>query len=188
MKLKIIIASNRPERLGDQIGAWITDYASQNTDFDIGVLDLAEINLPFLDEPHPPMMNQYTKKHTKQWSKSIDAADAFIVVTPEYNLTMPASLVNAVDYLNREWKRKPVGFVGYGITGAVRAIQAEKLLFTTLNMMPIPYIVTLIGVYKPAVETYEVQEQHEKDARRMLNELYIWAEALKGLRDKYPLV
>jgi len=188
MRLEIIIASNRPGRLGDQIGKWVADYAEHNSDFEIGISDLAEIDLPFLDEPHPPAMQQYTKEHTKQWSKIVDAADAFIVVTPEYNLTMPPSLLNAVDYLNREWKRKPVGFVGYGITGAVRSIQTAKLLFSTLNVMPIPYLVALVGVFKPAVDTYEVLEQHEKDAQKMLDELFVWAEALKTLRENHPLV
>ncbi|MDB5185167.1 MAG: NADPH-dependent reductase [Candidatus Saccharibacteria bacterium] len=187
MKLEIIIASTRPERLGDQVGTWIADFAKQHSDFEVEICDLAEINLPPLDEPLPPAMNQYTKDHTKAWATRIEAADAFIVVTPEYNLSMPPSLANAVDYLSREWKRKPIGFVGYGITGAIRAIQTEKLFFTTLNMMPIPYIVALNGVYKPAVQNVVIEAQHEKDATRLLTELQIWAEALKAVRDKHPL-
>src|SRR5436190_3700853 len=136
-KLEVIIASTRPGRIGDQIGKWIAKYAAAHTDFEVSVADLAEINLPLYDEPNHPHFMQYTKEHTKQWSKRIDAADAFIIVTPEYNYTMPPSLLNAIDFLQNEWQYKPVAFVGYGGTGAIRAIQTERLLFANLNMMPL---------------------------------------------------
>src|SRR5258706_7699219 len=164
LKLVVIIASTRPGRIGDQVGKWIAEYAAAHTDFDVSVADLAEINLPLYDEPNHPMMGNYTKEHTKQWSKIIDAADAFIVVTPEYNYTMPPSLLNAIDFLHNEWKYKPVAFVGYGGTGTVRAIQTEKLLFANLSVMPISLMVNLTGVYRPAVTTFTPEEKHEQAA------------------------
>ena len=182
MKLVIIIASTRPGRIGDQVGKWIAEYAVAHTDFDVSVADLAEINLPLFDEPNHPMTGDYTKEHTKKWSKIIDAADAFVVVTPEYNYTMPPSLVNAIDFLHKEWQHKPVAFVGYGLTGAVRAIQTEKLIFANLSVMPIAYGVNLSGVYRPAVTTFEPEEKHEQAAERTLQELHKWATALIPLR------
>ncbi|MDB5175981.1 MAG: NAD(P)H-dependent oxidoreductase [Candidatus Saccharibacteria bacterium] len=182
MKLEIIIVSTRPGRIGDQVGAWITKYAKAHSDFDISVADLNEINLPMFDEPGHPMKGKYQNEHTKVWSQRINQADAFVVVTPEYNYTIPPTLVNAIDYLHHEWKHKAVGFVGYGGTGAVRAIQTEKLLFTNLNVMPIPYAVNLMGVHSPAVTTFVPEEAHERAADRMLAELHLWATALKTLR------
>jgi NAD(P)H-dependent FMN reductase len=114
LRLEIIIASTRPGRIGDQVGKWIAEYAETHTDFEIGIADLVDFDLPLFDEPHHPMLGQYTKGHTKAWSKRIAAADAFVIVTPEYNYTMPPSLLNAIDYLSKEWAHKPAGFVGYG--------------------------------------------------------------------------
>lgn len=184
MKLLIIIASTRPGRIGDQVGKWISEYATKHSDFEVSVADLLEINLPLFDEPNLPMFAQYTKTHTKKWSKLVAAADAFIIVTPEYNYTLPPSLLNAIDYLSHEWNYKPVAFVGYGGTGAVRAIQTEKLLLTNLNAMPIPLAVNLVGVYRPAVQTFIPEEKYEQAADIMLKELYKWAEALHPLHKK----
>jgi NAD(P)H-dependent FMN reductase len=167
MKLEIIIASTRPNRLGGQVGEWIAKYAGVSTGFDIQIADLKSINLPFLDEVRQPLSGSYEHEHTKTWSARINAADAFIVVTPEYNFNMPPSLMNAIDYLHHEWKYKPVGFVGYGGTGALRAIQAAKLLFVNLGVMPIQASINLTGVYIPD---------------RMLSELHLWAEALMAMR------
>jgi NAD(P)H-dependent FMN reductase len=184
LKLEIIIASTRPGRIGDQVGAWIAKYATEHTDFEVSVADLAEINLPMYDEPRQPMTGHYENAHTKAWSQRIEAADAFIVVTPEYNFTMPPSLMNAIDYLFHEWKYKAVGFVGYGGTGAVRAIQTAKPLFATLSVMPINPAVNLIGVGRPRVMTFEPEEIHEQAADRMLTELHLWAAALLPLHQK----
>jgi len=184
MKLEVIIASTRPGRLGDQIGKWFADYAATHSDFEVSVADLAEINLPLFNEAAHPMTGVYAHDHTKAWSKRIASADAFVVITPEYNYTMPPALMNAIDYLNREWKYKPVGFVGYGIAGGVRAVQAEKLIFANLSAMPVGPTVSLMGVHRPATETYVPEERHEQAADKMLAELTLWAEALQGMRSR----
>jgi NAD(P)H-dependent FMN reductase len=183
MKLEVIIASTRPGRIGDQIGKWIAEYAAANSEFDVGIADLLEFNLPIFDEPNHPITGIYTKDQTKAWAKRIAAADAFIVVTPEYNFTMPPSLLNAIDYLHTEWRRKPVAFVGYGVVGASRAIQSGRTLFSSLNAMPIGPAMTLIGVHAMAVKTFEPNmERGKQPADAMLSELVVWANALKPTR------
>lgn len=181
MKLTVIIASTRPGRIGDQIGHWIADYASRHSDFEVSIADLAEVALPIFDEPAHPRLGVYQHEHTKRWSGIVDAADAFVVVTPEYNYTMPPALLNAADYLHREWKYKPMGFVGYGGAGAARAIQTEKLLFVGLGVMPIPPAVNLMGVYAPLAAPFGADERQEQAAKAMLDELHVWASALLPL-------
>ena len=89
--------------------------AGQLGDFDqVEILDLAEINLPFLDEPHHPKLGRYTKPHTLAWANDIDTADALVIVTPEYNGGFPAPLKNALDFLHAEWPNKALGMVSYG--------------------------------------------------------------------------
>lgn len=112
--LKIIIASTRPGRKGPAIASWITKKAKKIKDFETEVLDLAEINLPLMDELAHPRLRTYQHQHTKDWSAKIESADAFIMITPEYNYGLTAPLKNAIDYLSMEWNYKPVAFVSYG--------------------------------------------------------------------------
>ena len=112
--LQIIICSTRPGRVGPAVGEWITATAEADGRFEVEVVDLAEVNLPMLDEPKHPRFRQYEHQHTKDWSAVIDRADAFIFVVPEYNYGYNAATKNAIDYLNHEWKYKPVGYASYG--------------------------------------------------------------------------
>lgn len=184
MNLEIIIVSTRPGRIGHKVGEWIESYARQHSHFDVHVSDLAKLNLPIFNEPNHPRLGEYVHDHTKKWSKLIDDADAVLIVTPEYNYTMPPSLVNAIDYLSREWQYKPAAFVGYGATGGVRAIQTAKLLLTNLSVMPIAQGVNMVGVHAGMGEFIidEHYEGYEGYADTMLNELHKWASALKQLR------
>ncbi len=125
--LKIILASTRPTRKGPAIAEWIYRIASERKAFETELLDLAKINLPFLDEPKNPRLGDYAMDHTRAWSRMIDSADAFIFVTAEYNHGYPASLKNALDFLFREWHYKPAAFVSYGgIAGGTRSVQQLK--------------------------------------------------------------
>ena len=143
-KLKIIVASTRPGRKGIAVAKWFFEIAKKHSEFDSTLLDLAEINLPFLDEPNHPRLQQYQHDHTKRWSAMINEADAFVIVTPEYNHGFPAPLKNALDFLLHEWAYKPVGFVAYGgIAGGTRSMQMLKPVLTGMKMMPILEAVNL---------------------------------------------
>jgi NAD(P)H-dependent FMN reductase len=121
--LKIILASTRPGSSGPAIGCWIAEQAATAAFTKVEVVDLAQVNLPFLDEPEHPRFGRYTQPHTLAWSRTVDEADALIVVTPEYNGGFPAPLKNALDFLHAEWRNKALGIVSYsggphGGTGA----------------------------------------------------------------------
>ena len=90
--LTIIVGSTRPGRAGLPISQWFTARAKDHGGFDVTVVDLAELDLPLLDEPNHPRLGQYTKQHTKAWSAIIESADAIVFVTPEYNYGYPASI------------------------------------------------------------------------------------------------
>jgi NAD(P)H-dependent FMN reductase len=137
-KLHVILASTRPGRAGEPIADWFVERAVAHGAFDVELVDLAEVALPFLDEPNHPRLRRYTQEHTKAWSARVDRADAFVFVTPEYNYGLTAPLKNAIDYLHFEWQHKPVGFVSYGgVAAGTRAVQMLKQVVTTLKMVPI---------------------------------------------------
>lgn len=183
--LHVVIASTRPGRKGPAIAQWFFGLAQAHGGFDVRLVDLAEVDLPLLDEPNHPRMRQYTHEHTRRWSALVDSADAFVFVTPEYNFAVPAPLVNALDYLYHEWGHKPAGFVSYGgQSGGVRAVQMAKLIVTALKMMPIPEAVAM-PFFNQLVDDeggFQPNDSLTRAARAMLDELLRWTAALAPLR------
>ena len=172
-KLFVIIASTRPGRVGLPVAQWFTERAREHGGFDVEVVDLAEVALPFLDEPNHPRLRKYTQEHTKQWSARVDSADAVVMVTPEYNYGFSAPLKNAIDYLFWEWQHKPVGFVSYGgIAAGTRAVQMLKLVVTAVKMLPLSEGVHIPFVHQLIVEgQLQATDEIDKAATAMLDEL-----------------
>src|SRR5690606_20059283 len=99
--------------------------------FAVERVDLKEINLPLLDEPKHPRLGEYEHEHTKRWSATVTRADAFVFVTPEYDFGPPASLINALQYLVKEWAYKPVGLLSYGgVSAGLRSANALRIMCT----------------------------------------------------------
>ncbi len=186
-QLKLIVASTRPGRKGPAVAKWFRNIAEQHPDFEVEVLDLMEINLPMMDEIDHPRLKNYSHEHTKKWSKTIDGADAFVVVLPEYNFSFPASIKNALDYLFSEWEGKPMAFVSYGgLSGGIRSVQDIKGPVTTLGMMPLPQAVNIpfFTQMMNAEGVFEGNEKLEKSAEGMLKKLRLWTGALKAMREQ----
>ena len=184
-KLHIVICSTRPGRVGPSVAAWIHEFAITHGKFDVALIDLADFNLPVFDEPEHPRFKKYQHEHTKKWSASVESADAFVFVTPEYNYGPPPSLLNALNYLYMEWNYKAASFVSYGGGGGgLRAVQMEKLTLTTLKMMPVLEAVTIPMVthHLDAGKKFTPNDSHTKSAQTMLDELLKWTNALKVMR------
>ncbi len=183
-KLHVVIASTRPGRIGPMVGRWVHDFAKEKSAFEPVLVDLADVGLPLIDEPHHPMRRQYQHDHTKAWSRSVNSADAFVFVTPEYNYGPPPSLLNAMDYLYLEWNYKPAGFVSYGgVSGGMRGSARAAMTAATLKMMPIPESVAVPNVFSQLADgAFTANELNAAGASAMLKELAKWEEALRGLR------
>ncbi len=184
-RLMIVIASTRPGRIGLPVGEWFAGRAREHGGFEVDVADLAEIDLPFFDEPKHPRLREYMHQHTKDWSARVDAADAFVFVHPEYNYGITAPLKNALDYLNQEWKYKPLGLVSYGgVAAGTRAAQMIKQVATTLGLFPlfeavsIPFVAEFVGEGGAIVPNPVM----EKAAGAMLDELLRVSGAFAQLR------
>jgi NAD(P)H-dependent FMN reductase len=183
--LRIIIGSTRPGRVAPAVADWIAERAREHGGFDVQVTDLAELNLPILDEPNHPRLHQYVHQHTKDWSALVEGSDAFIFVTPEYNYGFNAALKNAIDYLHREWQHKPAGIVSYGgVAAGTRAAQMLKQVLTALKMMPMLEAVNIPFVHSHLDEDSRLKptEAMEASATAMLDELLRWTESMRSLR------
>jgi NAD(P)H-dependent FMN reductase len=184
--LQIVVASTRPGRVGLPVADWFAARAKAHGAFEIDVVDLAELGLPFMDEPNHPRLRRYEHQHTKDWSARVDAADAFAFVTPEYNHSYNAPLKNAIDFLHQEWEYKPVGFVSYGgIAAGTRALQALKPVVSALKMTPVIDAVNIpfVRQFVNDEEIFVPNEVLEQAADAMLNELDRVQAALRPLRE-----
>jgi NAD(P)H-dependent FMN reductase len=184
-KLIVVIASTRPGRVGLPVGEWFAARARAHGGFEIEVVDLAQLGLPLMDEPNHPRLRQYTNEHTKAWSAQVEAADAFALVTPEYNHGFTAPLKNALDYLHHEWQYKPVGFVSYGgIAAGTRAMQMLKPVLAGLKLAPVMEAVNVpfVRQFIDDEEQFRPNEILEQAADAMLDELVRVESALRPLR------
>jgi NAD(P)H-dependent FMN reductase len=184
-RLLVVIATTRPGRLGAPVGRWFAARARDHGAFDVDVVDLADLGLPFFDEPHHPRLRRYVHDHTRRWSARVDAADAVAFVTAEYNHAYPATLKNALDFLHHEWRDKPVGFVSYGgVAAGTRAVVALEPVVTALRLRPVadavnlPFVSALIGDGGELAP----DDVSEQAARAMLDELARTEAALRPLR------
>jgi NAD(P)H-dependent FMN reductase len=187
-KIQVIIGSTRPGRVGEKIALWVMEQSKTQTDIEFELIDLAAWDLPFLDEPMPPMMGMYTKDHTKKWAAKVSEADGFIFVTPEYNHGYPAALKNAIDFLHAEWNNKPVAFVGYGVVGGARAIGQLNQVTTTLKMVNAGNvnIINSRELYEPdgQLKEYEAHlSKHNDGLQAALASLANWVEILNPTRE-----
>jgi len=185
LKLAIILGSTRPGRKGEAVARWVYDIAKSRGDSEVELVDIKDFDLPLLDEPAPPSMGQYIHPHTKRWSEKIDAFDAFVFVTPEYNRGPSGALKNAIDFLYREWNNKAAGFVGYGSAGGTRAVEQLRLVMGELQVADVRAQVMLslftdfenFSVFAPG-------PRQEKSVNAMLDQVNAWGGALKPLRMK----
>jgi NAD(P)H-dependent FMN reductase len=185
LKLHIVISSTRPGRVGATVARWFHGVAVEHGKFAPELVDLAEFNLPVLDEPRHPTLQQYEPEHTKRWAARVAAADAFVLVTPEYNYGPTPALLNALDYVYKEWNYKPAAFVSYGgMSGGIRAVQITKQTLTTLKMVPLLEAVAIQMVAQHLDENrqFRPSDVHTSSARAMLDELLRWADARNPMR------
>lgn len=185
IKCGIILGSTRPGRKGEAAANWVYQLARRRADAEFELVDIKDFDLPLLDELIPPSRGQYANAHTKAWAAKIASFDAYIFVTPEYNHATSAALKNAIDFLYREWNNKAAGFVGYGGSGGVRAVENLRLVMAEMQVATVRAQVALslrtdwenFTVFKP-------DPKHEAALAAMLDQLVAWGEAMKTVREK----
>ncbi|WP_430535717.1 NAD(P)H-dependent oxidoreductase [Listeria rocourtiae] len=132
-RIGLIIGSTRPTRVCRTVAEWAMKEMEHGL-LNLSLIDLAEVNLPFLDEPEIPAHRNYQQEHTKAWSRVINEYDGFVLVFPQYNWGYPAVLKNALDFLYDEWRGKPVSIMCYGGHGGFQATLSMKLVTQGLHM------------------------------------------------------
>lgn len=184
LKIGIIIGSTRPGRNGEQVAKWYYDVAKNRTDAEFELIDIADFNLPLLDEALPAGWNQYANDHTKKWAAKIGEFDGFVMVTPEYNHSTSAALKNAIDYLALEWNNKAVAFVSYGSAMGVRAVETLRLVAGELQMADVraQVMFSLFTDFED-MSKFTPAEGKEITVNEQLDQLIPWTKAMKSVRE-----
>ena len=185
LRIAIILGSTRPGRKTEPVARWVLDHARQRGDAEYELVDIADFDLPLLDEPVPPSLGKYSKDHTKRWSEKIASFDGYVFVTPEYNHSTSGALKNAIDFLYAEWNNKAAGFVSYGSSGGTRAVEHLRLIMGELQIADVRSQVALsLFTDFENFSTFKPQALHEKSLKSMLDQLIAWSGAMKSVRAK----
>jgi len=186
LNIAIIVGSTRPGRKAPAVANWVLDIAALRADAAYELVDIADFDLPLLDEPVPPSMGQYSQPHTKAWSARIARFDGFVFVTPEYNHATSGALKNAIDFLYKEWNDKAAGFVGYGSVGGARAIENLRLVMGELQVADVraQVMLSLFADFEDGKPNPPERQTQAVDA--MLDQVVAWSRAMKTLRGDMP--
>lgn len=184
LRIAVIIGSTRQGRVGGDVSHWFAERAQQRDGIVADVVDLADFDFPrhYPDEATPPMA---------AFGAAIEQAEAFVVVTPEYNRSFPASLKEAIDYAFDEWHAKPVGFVSYGCGSAgIYAVEQLRVVFTELHTVTMRTSVSfdLLDAGLDDGGRPTVTDRLDLAITTMLDQLTWWGHALRDARALRPYV
>lgn len=182
LKLAVIIGSVREGRFGHVVGSWFKEEADKHDQFTVNVVDLAD-SLP------PLVLSQEAPPELAATTQALEEADAFVIVTSEYNHSFPAAIKSLIDWHYTQWRAKPVGFVSYGGHACgLRAVEALRLVLAEMHAVTIRDTVSF-GIYSGAFGEDGRPSDAEGSAtaaKVMLDQLAWWASALQEARAKSP--
>lgn len=179
IKLDIIVASVRAGRIAPVVADWFAVTARRRPEFEVGIVDLAEVPLP---------QDLSGGAGAEAFTRQIGAADAFVIVTSEYNHGYPAALKTAIDTVKHEWRTKPVGFVSYGgLSGGLRAVEQLRQVLVEVHMVPVRESVSFHRVKHAFAADGSTSDGAAIDsAERMLDQLAWWSRTVRAGRDTEP--
>ncbi|MEU0132449.1 NAD(P)H-dependent oxidoreductase [Streptomyces sp. NPDC006296] len=175
LKVAVILGSNRAGRFGPVVAAWFLRRAAAHPEIETELIDVAETE--------PPAAG------AAEATARLARADAFVVLTPEYNHSYPAPLKHLIDRHFAEWQARPVAFVSYGgISGGLRAVEHLRQVFAELHAVSVRDTVSFHGAGALFDDRGELLDPAPADgaAKRMLDQLVWWGRALREARARRP--
>lgn len=181
MRVLLIGGSTRLRRISPDVVSWVAGIGRECIDATLEEIDLKEWHLCMDNEPNLPFTGNYLTEATRRWSEKVASADAFVIVTPQYNWGYPAPLKNALDHLYREWAGKPVMVITYGGNGGGKCADQLLQVLEGLHMIPIS---SSIGLYLPR-EVIEENSGHIDAATLFASHVH---EVQKGFGELYQKI
>ncbi|MGA5193751.1 NADPH-dependent FMN reductase [Streptomyces exfoliatus] len=189
LRIAVVIASVREGRFGPVVARWFVEQLGEHADLEVDTIDLAEVGLPMVFPAFGAQPAGDTAVAAEAVRGRLAAADAFVVVTPEYNHSFPASVKNLIDWHNVEWHAKPVGFVSYGgMAGGLRAVEQLRPVFAEVHAVTVRDTVSFHNAWSQfdADGAPTDAESCGSAAKLMIDRLRWWAVALSEARAISP--
>jgi NAD(P)H-dependent FMN reductase len=184
VRVTLVIGSNRTGRFGSVIAEWLLGRMREHDDFEVDVVDVAEADLPTTFEPMPE-----AKARLAEITPKLAAAEAFVVLTPEYNHSYPAALKNLIDWHFHEWRAKPVALVSYGgLSGGLRAAEHLRQVFAELHATTVRDTVSFHNAHASFDDTGHLKDPTAPNtaAKAMLTQLAWWGRSLREAKERRP--
>ncbi|MFB6889271.1 NADPH-dependent FMN reductase [Kitasatospora sp. NPDC056327] len=138
LQVAVIIGSTRGGRFGPVVADWVISHIARRDDMAADRVDLVETPLPAVFPDFTKPLPEEVATQVGAVATRLAAADAFVIVTPEYNHSFPASLKNLIDWHNEQWHAKPVGFVSYGgLSGGLRAVEHLRVVLAEVHSVTV---------------------------------------------------
>lgn len=187
LDLAVIVGSVRSGRSGETVANWFAEQARNHGDFSVRIIDLLDYPMP-LRMPEPgELLEGNVARVSEALAAELVAADAFVVVTPEYNHSFPAALKNTIDWFRDPWAAKPVGFVSYGgMSGGLRAVEQLRQVFAELHAMTVRESLSFHNVWERFDSDRPRDDESIGAAKVMLDRLQWWGKALHMARENRP--
>ena len=191
LNVKIIVGSTRDGRAADRVTPWVIRHARALAAYDVELLDLREWNLPMFAETAGTIGDfadpSYSQPLIRKWNHTVRAADAVVIITPEYNHSVPAVLKNALDslFFSYALRNKPVALVGYsaGQVGGARSVEHLAHILIEAEAVPLRNTVLIPAVHQAFDESGDPVNPATDHALTVLFEdLHWWAEVLTAAR------
>jgi NAD(P)H-dependent FMN reductase len=197
LKLQVIVGSTRPSRAADHVVPWVVDRAGRHEAFEVELIDLREWPLPIFQE-HMGTLGDfvdipYSDPIVKRWNNKVGEADAYLMITPEYNHSVPAVLKNAIDsvFVSFAFRNKPAAFVGYsaGIAAGTRAVEHLALIAIETELHPLKQSVLIPKVENAFNDQHDpIDPDTEIALNVLLDDLAWWASTLTQARGEGQLI
>ncbi|PRY19144.1 NADPH-dependent FMN reductase [Pseudosporangium ferrugineum] len=168
LRTAVIVGSTREGRFGPTVAAWTAAEIARRADLTAEIVDLTD--------------------SSGTVTKQLGAADAFVVVTPEYNHSYPAPLKSTIDDHYTEWQAKPIAFVAYGgLSGGLRAVEHLRTVFAELHAVTVRDTVSFHGGRQCfGADGRPVDPGSGVAAQQMLGRLAWWGHTLRDAREIRP--
>lgn len=186
-KIAVIVGSIRPNRFGDKPAQWIVEHAKAHGGFEVELVDLQDYDLPLFDAPASDLWMPTPNPVAAKWQAKLDEFDGYIIVTPEYNRSVPGALKNAIDWAYKPFVKKAVAFVAYGAVGGARAVEHLRNIMTELQAVTVRQAIHIGGsdfvpIMMGQKSWDDVKGGFDGFAPDLLDNLQWWTDATRAAR------
>jgi NAD(P)H-dependent FMN reductase len=185
LNIPVILGTVRTDRIGPRVAKYVM-HALEQRGHTPTLVDPVEHPLPLLDKMYKEYPAGKAPPVLERLAQIIKPADAYVVVSGEYNHSIPPALSNLLDHFLAEYFWKPSGIVCYspGAFGGVRAAMQLRAMLCELGTPSIPSLLPFPKVHEALDADGKAKNEHiEKGAKKFFGELEWYASALKAQRE-----